>query len=73
MPITIFDYVNVVPRNGDRGYRVHFHKDQYLHGMSTASIIFEGDERFLLAEDLPAVLERGRREWEEVVGRPDTK
>jgi len=49
---TVFDYVNVIPRNGNRGYRVHFHKDQYLHGMSTVSIIFEGDERFLLAESL---------------------
>ena len=27
------------------------------------------DERFLLPEDLPAVLDRGNREWEEVVGK----
>jgi hypothetical protein len=26
-------------------------------------------ERFLLREDLPAVLERGEREWDEVAGK----
>jgi len=25
-------------------------------------------DRFLLREDLPAVLERGRREWDEIAG-----
>ena len=25
-------------------------------------------ERFLLQEDLPAVLERGQREWDEIAG-----
>jgi hypothetical protein len=47
---TLFDYVNVVPRNGDRGYKIHFHKDRLLNQMSTVSIIWEGSERFLLAE-----------------------
>jgi hypothetical protein len=26
-------------------------------------------ERFLLRQDLPALLERGKREWEEVTGQ----
>jgi hypothetical protein len=49
---TLFDYVNVVPRDNNRGYKVHFDKDQTLNGMSVVSIIFEGSERFLLHEAL---------------------
>jgi spore coat protein CotH len=49
---TLFDYVNIIPRTDNRGYKVHFHKGQFLRGMSTVSIIFEGDERYLLAESL---------------------
>lgn len=49
---TLFDYVNVVPRENNRGYKVHFDKDQTLNGMSVVSIIFEGSERFLLHEAL---------------------
>jgi hypothetical protein len=49
---TLFDYVNVIPRNNERGYKVHFHKDHLLRGLSVVSIIFEGSERFLLAEAL---------------------
>jgi hypothetical protein len=30
------------------------------------------DQRFLLAEDLPAVLARGHREWEEVMGKAES-
>ena len=48
----LFDFVNVVPRDNDRGFKVHFHKDHTLNGMSVVSLIFEGDERFLLAEYL---------------------
>jgi hypothetical protein len=47
---TLFDYINIPPRDGGRGYKVHFHKDHTLSGMSVVSIIFEGNERFLLAE-----------------------
>lgn len=49
---SLFDYVNIAPRDNDRGYKVHFHKDHDLDGMSVVSIIFEGNERSLLAEHL---------------------
>jgi hypothetical protein len=49
---TLFDYVNIIPRTDNRGYKVHFRKGQYLNGMSTVSIIYEGVERYLLAESL---------------------
>ena len=45
---TLFDFINIVPRDNDRGYKVHFHKDRTLNGMTVVSIIFEGNERFLL-------------------------
>jgi hypothetical protein len=48
----LFDHVNVAQRDGDRGYKVYFHRDRTLNGMTTVSIIFEGSERFLLAEAL---------------------
>jgi spore coat protein CotH len=48
--ITLFDYLSITPRTG--GYKVHFHKDRLLNGMSTINLIFEGNERFLLAEPL---------------------
>ena len=47
---TLFDHVNAPERNGGRGYKVHFNKDNTLNGMTAVSIIFEGSERFLLAE-----------------------
>src|SRR5262249_33836038 len=34
---TLFDYVNVDEREGDRGYRVHFHKDHTLGGMTAVN------------------------------------
>ena len=46
----IFDYVNVTPRAG--GYKVRFHKDQPLNGMTTINLIFEDNPRFVLAEHL---------------------
>jgi hypothetical protein len=49
---TLFDYVNIIPRDNGRGYKVHFHKNHTLNGLSVVSIIFEGSERFLLAEAL---------------------
>jgi hypothetical protein len=48
----LFDFVNIIPRDGGRGFKVHFHKDRTLNGLSVVSIIFEGSERFLLAESL---------------------
>ncbi|HNU26365.1 MAG TPA: CotH kinase family protein [Planctomycetota bacterium] len=49
---SFFDHIHVVERDGDRGYKLHFHKDRRLDGMSVASLVFEGNERFLLAEAL---------------------
>ena len=46
----IFDYINVTPRAG--GYKVRFHKDQPLNGMTTINLIFEDNPRFVLAEYL---------------------
>lgn len=46
----IFDYVNVVPRKG--GYKVRFHKDQPLKGMTIINLIFEYMPRFVLAEHM---------------------
>lgn len=47
---TLFDYVNVIPRDRERGWKVFFNKDQPLDGISALSVIYEGNERFLLAE-----------------------
>jgi len=49
---TLFDHVNVIPRDGGRGYKIFFHKDRTLDGMSAVNMVFEGSERFLLAEAL---------------------
>jgi len=46
----IYDYINVLPRTG--GYKVRFHKDQPLNGMTTINLIFEFMPRFALAEHL---------------------
>jgi hypothetical protein len=37
----VFDFVEVDPRKG--GVKVHFSKGQFLQGMSTINLIFEGD------------------------------
>jgi Alpha/beta hydrolase domain len=46
-------------------------REQYLEKFSAAAqkLIHE---RFLLAEDLPAVVARGQREWEEVMGKTES-
>ncbi len=49
---TLFDHINAPERPGGRGYKVHFHKDDTLNGMTAISVIFEGNERFLLDEYL---------------------
>jgi len=46
----VFDWVNVVRREGDRGFKVHLHKDARLNGQSAVGIIHEGVDRFLLNE-----------------------
>jgi len=57
---TLFDHINITVRgialvsqgetNG--GYKVHFHKDHTLQGMTSVNLIFEGNERFILSEAL---------------------
>jgi len=42
-------------------------REQYMGKFAEAAMKLIQD-RFLLREDLPAVLERGRREWDEVAG-----
>jgi hypothetical protein len=49
----LFDHINAPERSGARGYKIHFHKDNTLNGMTAISVIFEGSERFLLAEIWP--------------------
>ncbi len=49
---SLFDHINAPERTGGRGYKVHFHKDNPLDGMTAISIIFEGSERFLLDESV---------------------
>jgi hypothetical protein len=51
----VFDYISVGARergDGERGFRLFFDKDQPLNGMTSVNILFEGSERFLLAEHL---------------------
>ncbi|HUJ93517.1 MAG TPA: alpha/beta hydrolase domain-containing protein [Candidatus Bathyarchaeia archaeon] len=43
-------------------------RDEYLGKFSEAELKLVQD-RFLLKEDMPALLERGKREWDEVVGQ----
>jgi 1,6-anhydro-N-acetylmuramate kinase len=42
-------------------------REQYMGKFAEAAKVLI-QERFLLQEDLPAVLERGQREWDEVAG-----
>jgi hypothetical protein len=46
----LFDFINITPRGGGR--KVRFHKDHQLGDIGTINLIFEGSERFLLAEPL---------------------
>ena len=48
----VYDHINAVRRVNDRGYILHFHKDRPFLGMTAMSIMFEGNERALLAEAL---------------------
>ena len=47
---TVYDHISTVPRNNDRGFKVFFHKDHTLAGMSSVNLVFEGSEWSLLAE-----------------------
>ena len=54
---TVFDHINVTPRasmsgDGFGGFKVRFHKDHTLNGMSVLNLIIEGNERMVLAEPL---------------------
>src|SRR5262249_45842383 len=46
----LFDFVTFTERSA--GYKVHFHKDHPLNGMTTINLIFEYNDRFVLAEPL---------------------
>jgi hypothetical protein len=46
----VFDFVNITERSA--GYKVRLHKDHPLRGMNTVNVIFEYNDRFVLAEPL---------------------
>lgn len=46
----VFDFVRVTERSA--GYKVHFHKDRPLHGLTSINLLFEYNDRFVLAEPL---------------------
>lgn len=48
--LDLFDFVRVVPRGG--GWKIHFLKDRPLRQMTTINLIFESEDRFVLAEPL---------------------
>jgi spore coat protein CotH len=52
----VFDFIHVTERSA--GYKVRFHKDRPLNGMTTANVIFEYNDRFMLAEPLAYELYR---------------
>jgi len=75
---TVVDHISAVHRGSDRGFKVFFHKDHRLNGMSSVNLAFEGSEWSLLAEALaydvyrragsPASLTEFVRVW--VDGKP---
>ena len=52
----LFDFVNVTERNS--GLNVHFHRDRMFHGMSTVNVLYESNDRFVLAEPIAYELYR---------------
>jgi len=52
----VYDFLHVTERSA--GYRVRFHKDRPWNGMTSAAVIFEYNDRFLLAEPLAFELYR---------------
>jgi hypothetical protein len=49
---TLFDHINIVARNNDRGFKIFFNEDRPFRGMRSLNMIFEGSEWSLLAEAL---------------------
>jgi hypothetical protein len=49
---TLFDHINIVGRDNDRGFKIFFHPDHTLGGMRSLNMVFEGSEWSLLAEAL---------------------
>jgi len=54
--VEVFDFIHFNERSA--GYKVRFHKDQPYRGMTTANIIFEYNDRFVMAEPLAFELYR---------------
>ena len=52
----VFDFVNIRERSA--GFKVRLHKDRPLHEMTTVNVIFEYQDRFVLAEPLAFELYR---------------
>ena len=48
--VEVFDFLHVTERSA--GYKVRFHKDRPWNGMTSAAILFEYNDRFVLAEPL---------------------
>lgn len=46
----LYDFVTVTERNA--GLNIHFHKDRLFRKMSTLNVLFESNDRFVLAEPL---------------------
>lgn len=55
--VELFDFINVTPRTG--GWKVRSHKDRPLGGLRTVNLIYEYNDRFVLAE--PMAFEVHRR------------
>ena len=54
--VEVFDYLHITERSA--GYKVRFHKDHTWNGMTSAAVIFEYNDRFVLAEPLAYELYR---------------
>ena len=52
----VFDFIQINPRAA--GWKAHLHKDQSLEGMTTLNLIFEVNERFVIAEPMAFELYR---------------
>ncbi|MFO1460013.1 MAG: CotH kinase family protein [Verrucomicrobiota bacterium] len=48
--VDVFDFIHITERSA--GHKVRFHKDHPWNGMTSAAMIFEYNDRFLLAEPL---------------------
>jgi hypothetical protein len=54
--VSLFDHINITDRAG--GYKIRFHKDKPLNGMTTVNLVLEQIERFVLSEPLSYELYR---------------